>query len=523
LVTLGSTAADEWVFVDVESLGAISVDGDRQQSLRLVRSLIAELALQPLHHYVDVTVVGMLDAPSVPEQGLVAVDSLDESLVRRSEQAASDKHALLDNAALATTIAARVHGVPRDGLVANVVVVDEDADAVLLDRLAEAAIPGSRGVGLVSLDPFAAPATQLAIDDHGVLEIPHLALTVRAVGLDVDQLGQIDEMLRHEMDVVTISEPAPDPYDADPPCSHEALDPLDMDAGRFLAPADDHESMTERPDAYEEPKWDYCVRVFADHQVTTPVGDALSFRYGENPAVPNKNTNRGPELLAYLALRADRSARLDEVRDHLWWGRSIGTRSVDTLISGTRGLLGGTAFLSRADDQPAPGRYKLGDTVLTDVELLEHALTYAQTTAQHAPHLALDALRPQLDDIRAAVFRSGHLGSGLANWAAAYRVLDRAEQSVIDAALLAAELLSDQGLHGLADAMWAIDHGLRACPTNEALVRAGMHPDARSGHREAAQHRYDALATQLARDELEPEPETTDLFNQIMRPNYRIG
>jgi DNA-binding SARP family transcriptional activator len=44
-----------------------------------------------------------------------------------------------------------------------------------------------------------------------------------------------------------------------------------------------------------------------------------------------------------------------------------------------------------------------------------------------------------------------------------------------------------------------------------------------AGDRDRANHRYRALATQLARDDLEPEPETTDLRRQIMRADQRIG
>jgi hypothetical protein len=50
-----------------------------------------------------------------------------------------------------------------------------------------------------------------------------------------------------------------------------------------------------------------------------------------------------------------------------------------------------------------------------------------------------------------------------------------------------------------------------------------MTVDARLGHREAAQNRYLALATRLALDDLEPEPETTELRAEIMSPRYRIG
>jgi len=90
-------------------------------------------------------------------------------------------------------------------------------------------------------------------------------------------------------------------------------------------------------------------------------------------------------------------------------------------------------------------------------------------------------------------------------------VVDRVKQPVIDAALLVAKLSTDRGPDGYEDALWAVDQGLFACPVNEALVRAAMEIEARLGSPEAVNARYLTLAAKLARDELEPEPETMDL------------
>lgn len=115
------------------------------------------------------------------------------------------------------------------------------------------------------------------------------------------------------------------------------------------------------------PTWTYQVRLFAGHRVEGPDGTALAFRYGE-PGVPNRNTRRGAELLTYLALGPERAASLDDIRDHLWWGKPISPRTADTLVSGTRQLLGGGDYISHAEGDPGNKRYRLQPTVITDLE-----------------------------------------------------------------------------------------------------------------------------------------------------------
>jgi DNA-binding SARP family transcriptional activator len=257
--------------------------------------------------------------------------------------------------------------------------------------------------------------------------------------------------------------------------------------------------------------------------VETSDGDEISFRYGENPIVQSKNAHRGPELLAYLALRTERAASLDEIRDHLWWGGSVGRHSIDNLLSATRKVLGGAAQLGRLDDDPDRRRYKLAPTVVTDVDLLQHAVDHARALAETDPRTSVELLRRHLARIEAPAFRSDHLGQGLAEWAAAYRIRDRVDEVVVTAGLLAADLDAARGPQGLPDALWAVDQALLASRTNEALVRAGMELEARLGNRDAANHRYTALTTQLSLDDLEPEPETIKLRNRIMSSSYKVG
>jgi nucleoid-associated protein YgaU len=487
VVAVGRTSDESWVFLDLESLGAITLDGDPTQAARLARSIAAELALQPADHYVDITVAGGLEPPSGTEHaGVQVIDRLDETLVRQLHHGANETATYLSTEGINTTCTGRARGLPRDGLIVMAVLVNQGADPVLLDRLADAAMPGGRGLAVVALDPLNEPATQLVVDHDGTLHLPHLGLTASAAGLDVDELRQLDGLLEREPEAVT---PAP-PRAAD-----------------------------ETPPALPTvPNWVYQVRLFADHRVERADGSSVSFRYGE-PGVPNRNTTRGAELLSYLALRPDRSASLDEIRDHLWWGKPISSRTADTLVSGTRQLLGGGDYISHAEGEPGHRRYRLQPIVVTDLDLLEHDLAHAQAIAEDKPHEAAELLRQRLATIERPAFNEQSAGAGIADWADAKRITGAVQQPVIEAGLFAADLYVSQGPTGRPQARWVVDQALNACPDNEALTRTAMQLDALSGHLDAAHSRYVALAQRLARDELEPEPETTDVHREIVSPS----
>jgi hypothetical protein len=361
VVTLGRTADGAWLFIDLESLGAVSVDGDRDDVSALVRSFVAELALQPAYHCVDLTIVGDIETPTITEQGILTAERLDEPLSRQLHRLADDTASYLDTEQALSTHAARARGLPRDGLVANLVAVGRGADPVLLHRLAEATMPGGRGLALVALDPLLDPAHQLVVRDHHI-DVPHLSLTVEAARLTLDDLQTVDGLLTREPDTVTITE-------------------------KSLA------GTAPEPVVVDEPDWRYVVRVFADLRVETRDGDVISFRYGD-PGVPNENTNRGPELIAYLALVPSRSATTDQIRDHLWWGRPVKRRTVENLISGTRRVLGGADYLTRVERGAAQGIYSLTVRVVTDIDLVQAALAHARATAADDPEAASHSCRP---------------------------------------------------------------------------------------------------------------------------------
>lgn len=342
------------------------------------------------------------------------------------------------------------------------------------------------------IDPLDDQAIQLIVPGDGTVQIPHLGLKAHAAALTSEDLTMLDGLVEREPETVTAA-----------------------DAIGLIA--------TINAEAYEEPDWHYCVRIFADCQVDQRDGTTVSFSYGDNPAVPNRNTSRGPELLAYLALSPGRSATFSEIREHLWWGKAVSDRTVHPLITGTRRVLGGTAYLSHAEGHPSPRRYDLGRTIRTDVELLAHAYTFARSAAMKSPDIALAVIEPHLARLEAPAFREGRPGGGLVEWAAANRIFDEIELPVINAALLVDGIHEQRGAQGHPDALRALDQALRVCPTNEALIRAAMEREANLGNREGALRRYDALASQLGRDELEPEPDTTALIKRIRTTDPRIG
>ena len=132
LVAIGNTDHGDLVLLDLESLGAVWIDGDLDSATALLRSIVAELVLQPLNHYVDLVLVGDIDAPHTGSQGVVTVDRLDETLVRQIQTTVDETAAFLAAEQVASTTAGRAQGVPRDALVSVVVAVDRGSDPVLL-------------------------------------------------------------------------------------------------------------------------------------------------------------------------------------------------------------------------------------------------------------------------------------------------------------------------------------------------------------------------------------------------------
>lgn len=281
-----------------------------------------------------------------------------------------------------------------------------------------------------------------------------------------------------------------------------------------LPGGDGQSTPTDEPPAPKAREWRYSVRVFAGHVVEDPEGHTLSFRYGDNPAVYDKNAHRGPELISYLAL-SGREASRDRIIDDLWWGHSVKLKTAQNTIHATRHVLGGPDLLSKREGHPP--RYRLADEVVTDVELLQDALNHAASIAGNPESwpAVLDVLRPHLVRIKGPAFHSDALGRGLADWADAHRITAQVEKPLIGAALLLAEHANGDRSR-IPAALWAIDQALIACPTNETLTRAAMTLHAQAGDRFNADSRYRALLAQLGPHDLDPEPETEALRRYIM-------
>lgn len=107
LVTLGRTEGDEWVFIDLESLGSLSLEGDPDRAEALARSITAELMLQSLDHYVDITIAGDLATLDAAEQGTVHSPRLDQNLVDAHEQHGRDTASWIADEGFTTSTAAR--------------------------------------------------------------------------------------------------------------------------------------------------------------------------------------------------------------------------------------------------------------------------------------------------------------------------------------------------------------------------------------------------------------------------------
>src|SRR5207245_1340782 len=147
LVTLGDTA-DGPVLVNLEHLGALVVDGDRERTGAFLAGLALELAVAPWAEGSQLVIVG-------PEAGtLIALDNVThapdpDALADRLEHVGAARAEELGERS--STLAARAEAPWSEGWAPTVVLVPPGAagaDAVA--RLAAAAQPRRSGIALVA-------------------------------------------------------------------------------------------------------------------------------------------------------------------------------------------------------------------------------------------------------------------------------------------------------------------------------------------------------------------------------------
>ena len=192
LVTIGTTDAGDELLMDLETAGSMSIDGDREVALGLVRSIVLELVSCPLGESMDVFLVG-LDVDGVEHGDQVRTNSTLDHVARAVRQTI-ERQAATGKPSIASTRAA----FGDDGFSdAAVFVVDTttvaDSDKPLLGEIVSSCAPGT-GAAIVLVGGQPGAREQLVVSAAGTaswlgteVRVPHVtreAAAQAAVMLD---------------------------------------------------------------------------------------------------------------------------------------------------------------------------------------------------------------------------------------------------------------------------------------------------------------------------------------------------
>lgn len=466
LVTVGQPDEGGQLYLDLETAGTVTLDGDREAARALARAMLTELEHSPFAATAQIVVVGDLagDALSAFER----VDRVD-----RWEDVADDLRAwvaqsrdALDANGWPNPFAARGHGADHDALIPLVVIADEPPAADLQD----AVTAGAAAAAIVSIGPPLAAGTVIDCQPDR-LSLPQLGLTCRPQVIDEGEVSAIADLLS----------------DAEnPPTEQLTFDPV------TTAPAADAEPAAPAPAPYIDRPYEILVRYLGD----------ITVDGGTRPL-----TAKQTALVSYIALH--RSVSADRVIDAVWANASaVSPRKLlaNTITKCRRAL--GTEHLPVAQDN----RYSIGPDVATDIELFDARIAAA---AQASPAGAIAILRGALDLVRGPIFEYPGTERDSYAWVAVENWISTWELKVTATAQRAAELCLDVGAP--TDAADIGERMLRVVPTHPGLTEILMRAHAVNGDRTAMQRVYQAHVKALEQLDLDTVAESTATLYDRLR------
>ena len=541
LVSIGTDASDALVFLDLERVGALGVDGDADLAAQALAALALELTTTDWATGTRVTLVGFDGDPGLPfgagqVRHVTDLDLLVSELEARSDQVRTE----LDEVAATSPAHARTLGPDAEAWDIEVVIVATEVEPALAERLVRLACDQpSRGLACVlrgascapwllelassstahlrlpgeasiTIDPqlvapselrrlvelahtTSAPATSASIateDTDWTLSLePRDTAPLRVdlgVEADVDADADADPDPGADVAVHADAERAAGPAQAAPRRIATAEAPLDEQARELIR------SLTQRP-------W---VRLLG------PV--ALQNAAGAPPVTPQTNevnnsaVNRATELVAYLTLHPGASA--EQFHAAFWPGRDPRGKTAASnrngLTTRTRKWLGtapdGTPYFPHVG---AHG-YRLHDDVVTDwhifLELVGDSFVAAPTAR----------LRAALDLVRGQPFAG--VKERFYGWAEVTRM------DMLATIGDTCHELATRSLHrgDAAGARTCAALGREIDPINEIAWRDALQAELLAGDRDG----FERVVAQLERnldafeDGYEPEPETQELI-----------
>ncbi|MEW2709232.1 LysM peptidoglycan-binding domain-containing protein [Streptomyces koyangensis] len=573
LVSLGWTeTGGHLVLIDLEHIGILNLDGNRDTARQVLQAIAVELASTPLAGHLELTALANA-APGLDTAAPERVARIADPSAALTEVAAhtADQRNALAAIGAETLRAARLLDDAAGAWTPHILLAQDlpgDATTSLVDALT--AEPRTAGAVITTHAAAALPVLTWTLDCPDAeqpIVLPGSHLPVRLQGLADEHFADAIDLLTlaasdsdvpaptwptDEDDAETAASspvPAPSPPPADehdgglpdeyaeleeaeePDTSdkeHPQSAPGEPDGPTGLTLADVLAEPSEPPATAPLPAPPTLLappgNAFAPQPQeilgTAPTGPTVLLLGpvsvdGAGGRIDSSRRNAGTELVAFLALNpgVDHHA----IDDALWPGRLVGKEMRNSVVSRTRSWLGkdtdGHPHFPRVQDT-GDSRYRLGPQVSCDWTRFQHL---ARTGLTHHDEDGTLALRHALSLVRGRPF--GGIDPTRYAWA------EPAIQEMVSAIVDVAYELSTRCREAsdIPGALWAARRGLLAAEESELLHRqlflAHHAADDLEGLREAA--------TRLARineqlDGADMEAETAELLRNLLpRPTAR--
>ncbi|WP_406071204.1 LysM peptidoglycan-binding domain-containing protein [Micromonospora sp. NBC_01638] len=391
LVAIGSQPGRH-LLIDLERLGSLTIAGNSERALALLRYLACELACNAWSDEVEVIVTGF---PVLETELLIAlnpdrvraVSSVGEAATRIRRRAAAVVAALSVSGA-ADTFAGRIFDVGEAWAPQVLLVADPDANDIgVLDELGkELRRAGRSAVAVASTTrvPAAAGPNTATIDEDGLLRLalPFLVVEGAAAGLPVQELEPLVEIMTQAraatdeptppaveleswaensdaagsvLDLFSTSEPAastaPTSDDATiaagdlstPPNPIVAVPRIEHARTVATAPPREVTAAIRQRRRQADPQLDADLRAWREHDRDRPRISVLGAVAVEAPGpVPDQRRRFHAELIVYLAQRGARGASAEQLTDALWPDQQVKDASRRVAITRARRWLGET-------------------------------------------------------------------------------------------------------------------------------------------------------------------------------------
>ena len=471
---LGSVAAPDGcdpaeLFIDLEAIGLLVIDGEQPHASDVLRAIAAGVAVSPMSEITHVIACGLPDVDLGHPAAQVA-ESLDVAL-DLAASAIGTTAAMTAGSINTFTLRARHQG-GEAWEPAIVFAVGNDHDGLTDRDLLALTSPGGRGLAVVVDRPV--DGAQWRIEQRSQSWMLHpLGIEVTPVGLTTADLGHVKVLLDEaERPLLT------------------AL-PVGVDIVRSSAPKD-----------WSEPEWALMVHLLGPVEVTDREHRAVEFE-----------RSKALELVVWLSQHRDRSTRT-AARTALWESNVRDATFANVVSDARRALArcvattGGEEWIGRTLTEHLP----LHSGVITDAEILNDRLTSA--SGQNAT-AAIELLRPGLALVRDMPF------SGTS-----YLWPD-AEGTTSQLTLLVTSAATELGGHYLslgdtAGVFWATGQGLKVLAGHEELIALRMRAHARQGDLAGVRHEWETYERALSADtwsDGEPAPKLVALRRELLTPS----